>query len=400
MTITTRHYDFNTVIQRRGDQGVKWNKHDADVLPLWVAEMDFQSPPEMLDAIRERVDYGIFGYMQTPNSLKEVIIARMKRLYNWDVKAEWLVFNPGMVLMLNVVAQAVGKDGDGILMNTPVYGPFYRVAYNRRRFAQGVDMVRVDDDANTFHYDINFDAFEAAITRQTSLYFLCDPHNPAGKIFTREEHERLAEICLKHDIVIAADSIHCDLLLDDNEFQPLATLSPEVADRTITMISASKTYNIPGLACSVAIVPNEDIRKRMTKISYASGYHVNTLAYTAMQAAYEHGDGWLHQLRGYLTENRNLVVDFIREQLPQLKTTVPQATYLAWIDGSAVETGDHTLQEYFLEKGRLAFSPGNFFGNYADHFVRLNFACPREVLREAFSRKKSTLELQAIPDDA
>ena len=392
MTTTTRPYDFDTIIDRRNTDAIKWTMHGEDVLPMWVAEMEFQSAPEILQALHQRVEHGVFGYTINSEGLRDATVERMAELYNWQIQPDWIVFNPGMVLMLNVMAQCVGKAGDGIIFNSPVYGPFYNIAKNRGFFAQGADMVRVDDDANTFHYELDFDAFENAITDQTSMYFLCDPHNPTGKIYTRAEQERLAEICLKHDLTIAADHIHADLLMDGNSFQPIATISPEVAQKTVTMFSSTKTFNVPGLACTIAIVPNEDLRIKMSERSFMSGYHVNTLAFTAAEAGYRHGGAWLNAALAYMTENRNILVDFIRNELPMLKTSVPEATYLAWIDCSALNIGEQSLQDFFVERGKVAFSPGEFFGKAGKSFVRFNYAAPRSMVQEALKRMKTAID--------
>lgn len=384
-------FDFDTVIERRGTNCAKWDLFGEDVLPLWVADMDFKSPPAIVERIKQRADHGVFGYTPPPSALKAAIVQRMKDRYDWTVDPEHLIFNPGMVLMLNVVAQAVGQPGDGVLMQTPVYGPFLWVPGHRGRFANMVDMVRVDHGDSTFHYDIDYDTFEYGITQQTSLFYLCDPHNPGGRAFRRDELQRMADICLAHDVVICADSIHSDLLMADHQHIPIASLSEEIAQQTITLIAPSKTFNIPGLALSVAIVPNDDLRQKMNAISRASGYHADVLAYEAGLAAYEDGEAWLQAALAYLTANRDLVTRFIQEELPMLQTTVPEATYLSWIDCSALEIGERTYQDFFVEEAKVALSPGEFFGKQGANYVRLNFACPRSILIEALERMKGAI---------
>lgn len=395
-------FDFDTVHDRKNTSAAKWEYFDKDVLPLFVAEMDFKTPEAITDQLQARVEHGFFGYTMCPDELREVLVTRLKALYDWDVQPEWMLFNPGMVVTLNLVAQAAAQPGDGVLMQTPVYGPFMSVAQNRQLFAQPVDLVptSVTNGDNLFRYEIDFDAFEAAITPQSKLFFLCDPHNPGGRIFQRDELERLAEICLKHDITIAADSIHCDLLLDDQPFLPIGTLSPEVADKSITMIAPTKSFNLPGLACSIAIVPNNDLRQKLEVKSRMSGYHVDTLAYEAALAAYKHGDVWLQSALAYMRENRDFVTSFLAERLPMLKTTTPEATYLAWIDCSALDIGEHeSPHHFFLKQARVALSPGTFFGESGKQFVRLNFACPRSLLHEALERMEAAVkhgDIQAL----
>lgn len=386
------YFDFDKIYERRPTSSSKWLFYDEDVLPMWVADMDFQAPPVVLEALHRRVDHGIFGYTMTPEELKSVLVERMKRLYNWEIEAADLVFNPGMVLMLNVIAQAVGKPGDGIIMNTPVYGPFLTVPPHRQRFVQTVDMRRIDE-GQTFRYELDFESFEAAITRQTSLYYLCDPHNPAGRVFRRDELERLAEICLRHQVTICADAIHADLLMADHRYIPIASLSPEIEQQTITMIAPTKTYNLAGLACSIAIIRNKELRERVQQISWSSGYHVDVLAYEAALAAYRDGNEWLAEALAYMTANRDYMVRYMREHLPMLRMTVPEATYLAWIDCSGLQLpAEYTsAYDFFVKKARVAVNPGAFFGKGNDHLVRLNYACPRSMLEEGLERIKAAV---------
>jgi cysteine-S-conjugate beta-lyase len=400
-----KHYDFDTVYERRDTFAHKWmqrpngNAKDSvdlepDSIPMWVADMDFAAPPEVLEAAKRRLDYPVFGYTAAPKALREAVVERVANLYGWEIQPDWLLFNPGMVLMLNVVAQAVGKPGDGILMNTPVYGPFLSVPPHRQRFAQQVEMRRVNDDAKTFHYEIDFDAFEAAITKQSSLYYLCDPHNPTGKVMSKTELEKIAEICLRHNITIAADAIHCDLLLGDSQHIPLVSVNPEIAKNTITMIAGTKTFNVPGMPCSVAIVPNEELRNKLNQWSWSSGYHVDILSFEMLLAAYTQGDEWLRQLRAYLTANRDFAVSFLHEHLPMMPTTIPQGTYLQWVDCSALKLPKEydSAQAFFAKEAKVALSPGSHFGVSGQNYVRLNLGTQRAVLQEALERMKAAVE--------
>ncbi|MDQ7036120.1 MAG: PatB family C-S lyase [Anaerolineae bacterium] len=391
--MATEVYDFDTIHDRKNTQAYKWTWF-PDTIPLSVAEMEFPVAPEVLDALHQRVEHGFFGYTGPADELREVIVQKMKDLHSWDVNPDHILFNPGMVLMLNVIAQCVGKAGDGILMTMPAYGPFLRVPENRGRFPQMVAMTRVDDDASTFHYEMDFDAFEAAIIPQTSLYFLCNPHNPVGLAFKQAELERIAEICLKHDIVIASDDIHCEIQLGDSQHIPIASLSSEIADKTITMISHTKPYNMAGLACSAAIVSNDDLRERIQAKSRASGYHSDTLAFTAMLAAYRDSGAWLHAASRYITANRDYYVQFVRDNLPLLKTTIPDGTYMAWIDCSALNLSDEydNASDFFFKEANVGLNPGTFFGDKFGDYVRLNFACPRAMLEEALHNMQAALE--------
>jgi cysteine-S-conjugate beta-lyase len=410
--LATTKYDFDTVHNRRNTGSAKWglrfgaNKAleggfgiafedlDEDVLPMWVADMDFPSPKVISDAMKARLEHSFFGYTIVPDELREVVVDRMRNLYGWDIQADWLLFNPGMVTTLNIVTQCVGKAGDGVLTDIPAYGPFLNAAPHRNRFLQMIEMRRIDNDNDTFRYEIDFDAFETAITKHTSLYYLCDPHNPTGRAFTRKELEKLADICLRHDIIIASDEIHCDLLMADSKHIPIASLSPEIANQTVTMISTSKTFNMPGQPCSISIVPNAEMREKMDMTSRYSGYHVDIMSYTAATAAYRDGAEWLDSLRDYLTANRDYTVTFIHEHLPMLKTTVPEATYLLWIDCTDLDVPEEysSAQEFFVEVGRVALNPGTFFGPTGEPFVRLNFACPRSMLEDGLNRMKKAVD--------
>lgn len=385
-------FDFDSVIERREDESIKWCYYEDDVLPMWVADMDFSSPPAVMEALHERVDAAHFGYTFDCSDLRRIICQRMKRLYDWDVDPQHLLFSPGLVVGLNVVARAIGKPGDAVLMNTPVYGPFLKAPANNARFAFTLDMRYVADDDHTFHYEIDWDAFEkAAAHPQASLFYMCNPHNPAGFMWREDDLRRVAEICMMNKVIMVADEIHHDLLLADRPHIPLASLSPEISQHTITMIAPSKTFNIPGLGVSALIVQDEALRKQVENSLWSSGAHVNILGYSAGVAAYQQGQPWLDELLPYLRANRDIVVQTVREDIPGLKTTVPEATYLAWFDCRALGVeGD--LQQFFLEKAKVAMNPGTFFGNAGEGFVRLNFGCPRSLLQEGLKRIAAAIE--------
>lgn len=382
-------YNFDEIVPRRGSYSAKWTVYPEDVIPLWVADMDFVSPREVIERLHRRVDEGIFGYTMDSPELRELLVERMKTLYQWEVQAEDLVFIPGMVLALNLVSRIVGKPGDGILMQTPVYGPFLSVPGANDRFAVQVDLAPMPTGKNTFTYAIDYNAFEKAITRQTSSFFLCNPHNPAGRALRREELEQLAELCLKHHITIVSDEIHCDLLLGNAKHIPIASLSPEIARQTITLIAPSKTFNLPGLACSVAIVQNKDLRRQLENAARNLGVHVNLMGLEGATAAYSHGDVWLKEVLAYLKQGRDQVVSTIEKKMPIIKTTVPEATYLAWLDCRDLPLPpDTSAFDFFLKEAKVALNPGTFFGTGYEGYVRLNFAAPHQVVQEALERMK------------
>jgi cysteine-S-conjugate beta-lyase len=376
-------FDFDQPIERRGTGSVKWDIYtDPDCIAMWVADMDFQSPPAVIAALQERVAHGVFGYTMAPEALAETVIARLEKLYNWTVEKEWLIWLPGLVSGINVTCRAVGEPGDAVVTTVPIYPPFLSAPGNSNRTVIKVPMVLSE---NRWHVDL--EAFEASLTPRAKLFLLCSPHNPTGRLFTASELQGLAGICERHDVVICSDEIHHGLVLDeDKPFIPTASLSPAISDRTITLIAPSKTYNLPGFGCSLAIIENRTLRKRFRKAMAGIVPHGNALGYTAALAAYRHGDSWLEALIPYLCENRDLLQRAI-QQLPGLTMTHVEATYLAWID--VRETGIANPAKHFEAHG-VGLSDGREFDG--DGWVRLNFACPRSILRKGLARMEKALK--------
>lgn len=385
-------YNFDQYIERRNTDSYKWGDYGDDVLPLWVADMDFAAPEPVLRALHERVAHGILGYGKPSPELLHVICERMQQLYQWTVTPDQLVFLPGLVTGLNVVSRAVGRPGDGVLIQPPVYPPFLKAPLNHGRTLDVAELA-VSREGQRLRYELDYDTFEAAITPRTRMFMLCNPHNPTGHSYTREELGRMAEICLRHNLVICSDEIHCDLLLGQASHLPIATLSPEIADRCITLMAPSKTFNIAGLKCSFAIVSNPDLFRRLTFVAETMALRANILGYAAALAAYRDGAEWLAELRQYLTANRDVVVDYVQEYLPGLTTTIPEATYLAWFDCRSAGIGGNPFR-FFLKQAKVALNDGLHFGPGGDGFVRLNFACPRSILLQALERMRAALEVK------
>jgi cystathionine beta-lyase len=384
-------YDFNQVIHRRGTDCYKWDACDEDVLPLPVADMDFVSAEPVLRALHERVDHGVFGYTLPPAALYEVIQSRLKALYGWEVSAEEVLFMPGVVPGFNMACRAVGEPGDGVLVQPPVYYPFLSAPGNAGRVLQCAELTLRGE-----RYEIDLDAFEAAIDARTRLFILCNPHNPVGRVFERDELERLAEICLRHDVVICSDEIHCDLVFSGHRHLPIAALDPEVAARTITLMAPSKTFNIAGLHCSFAVIQDEGLRERYKAACAGVAHGVDLLGYTAALAAYSEGRAWLDQVLAYLEANRDYLRAYVAEHLPGVRMIVPEGTYLAWLD--CREAGiEGKPGAFFLQEARVALSEGAAFGSGGEGYVRLNFACPRSTLVEALERMREALGLFASP---
>ncbi|MCL4829372.1 MAG: PatB family C-S lyase, partial [Caldilinea sp.] len=370
-------YDFDRQIERRGTDSAKWSYFPADVLPMWVADMDFASPPPIIEALTARVQQGVFGYGMESKTLKQTLVERMERLYGWTIKPDDIVYLPGLVSGLNIVSRAVGERGDGVLINTPVYGPFLTAPVNQYRTLQSAPL-NVAQTGRRLHYELNMDGLAAAVQPHTKLFLLCNPHNPVGRAFTHAELSEIAAFCVSHDLVICSDEIHCDLLLDGTQHIPIASLSPEIAQRTITLMAPSKTFNIPGLGASFAVVQNPTLRKQVEAAMAGIVPHVNILGMAAAEAAYADCEDWLAALRAYLTANRDFAVAYVEEHLPGVNYTVPEATYLLWLDLRGL--GEAKPAEMLMQQAKLAVNEGTWFGAGGEGFVRLNFGCPRSTL--------------------
>ncbi|MDZ4768402.1 MAG: PatB family C-S lyase [Chloroflexota bacterium] len=387
--------DFDAIIERRASGSAKWNWFDHDVLPMWVADMDFRAPDALIAALHERLDHGVFGYQMDEPALRTTLVERLAARHAMQITPEQIVLLPGLVMGLNCISAIVGTSGDGVLTQTPIYPPFLSAPVNQGRTLQTAPLT-VSHDGASLTYTLDMDALAAAVTPRTRLFLLCSPHNPIGRVWTRGELEQIADFCVRHDLIIASDEIHCDLTYSAPQHISIASLSPEIAARTITMLAPSKTFNIPGLGLSVLIVQDADLLKRMNEWRYGMGALVNALGLTAGLAAYRDGQPWLDQLMPYLQANRDLVIETIARDMPLLSMTVPDATYLAWIDCRALTLPDaQTPAAWFLEQGRVAFNDGATFGAGGAGFIRLNFAAPRATVIEGLARMKRAYDLLA-----
>jgi cysteine-S-conjugate beta-lyase len=394
-------YDFDSCPERRGTDSLKWGLYDREVEPLWVADMDFASPEPVIRALRERAEHGVFGYPEAivpgrAGALAELIAARMAARYGWQVSPEEVVLVPGVVTALNLTCHAVAAPGGAVAVQTPVYPPFLGAPGNAGMIRRDAELARGADGA----YEIDFDAFERAIAGTgiggpARLFVLCNPHNPVGRVFGRDELERMAGICLRHGAVICSDEIHSDLVFGGFEHVPTASLSPEIAARTVTLLAPSKTFNVAGLACSAAIIGDPELRRRFEGAGRGLSGWVNVMGLAAAEAAYRDGQEWLDQLLPYLQANRDLLVDFVRRELPGVSMAVPEGTYLAWLDfrALALEGGPY---RFLLEKARVALNDGEAFGPGGSGFARLNFGCPRARLVGALERIREALHRSAL----
>jgi len=380
-------FDFDRVVDRRSTDSNKWRKFPADVLPLWVADMDFPSPPAVVRALHARVEHGFFGYLTEHNDLPEVVAERVAKRYGWRVNPEAVVTLPGVIAGFNQALRALTSPGDGMLIQTPVYPPILRSAGNHGLRRDEHPLTRGADG----RYTVDLDAFAAALRETTRVFLLCNPHNPVGRLYGRAELEGMAAACLRRDTVIVADEIHCDLLLDGRQHAPVASLAPEIEQRTITLMAPSKTFNLPGLKCAVAIIPNAALRERFLAAAGDLVPKINVLGCTAAVAAYREGDAWLEALLGYLKANRDFLVQQVRATLPGVAVAPAEATYLAWLDCRGSARAGRDPYTFFLERARVALNDGVTFGPGGAGFVRMNFGCPRALLAQGLERMRAAL---------
>jgi len=377
-----RDFDFDTPVDRYHTASIKWERYSGrDIIPLWVADMDFRSPPAVIEALNKRIEHGVFGYGADPRALTEMVCEMLARRYSWQVEPEQLVWLPGLVCGLNVVCRAVGSEHDDVMTLVPIYPPFLSAPGNSGRKLVTVPLVIEKDK-----WMIDFDELEKRITPNTRLLLFCNPHNPVGRVYSRQELENLVLLCDRHDITICSDEIHCDLILDgDKKHIPTAAVCPEAAGRTITLMAPSKTFNIPGLGCSFAVISDRPLRNRFLQAMAGIVPEVNILGFSAAEAAYRDGWDWLTALLQYLRGN-SLLVEKEIGSMAHLSMHHVEATYLAWIDGRRI---DKMFPGRFFEAFGVGLSEGSDFG--FPGFIRLNFGCQRSLLQEALQRIKRAL---------
>lgn len=377
-------FDFDQAPERRGTDSQKWQKYAGrDVLPLWVADMDFVSAPPILDALRARVDHGVFGYARPTAATVEAVTGALAERYGWKVDPEWIVWLPGLVVGLNVTAQAFAGPDDEVLSLTPVYPPFASAPRNCGRKPVGVSFTLAAG-----RWEIDWDALERAVTPRTRLFYLCNPHNPLARVWRRAELERLGEFCARHNLVLCSDEIHCDLILDPSlPHVPSAVISPGLAARSVTLMAPSKTYNVPGLGTSLAIIPDAGLRARFNRAAAGIVAEVTCLGFAACEAAYRDCEPWRRQLLAYLRGNRDYLVDILPRVLPGLKIEAPvEATYLLWMNVAGLGIPDPVAH---FERHGVGLSDGAPFGARPGTHLRLNFGCPRATLFEAVRRMQA-----------
>ncbi len=389
-------YNFDTVIDRLSSNSAKWSLRKEltgteDVLPLWVADMDFACAPEIVEALKERVAHPIYGYTASSDKYYSGLIEWMKKRHDWSgIQRDWIGFTPGVVAGFNYAIQAYSHPGDKVILQPPVYYPMKMAIDNngRRMVENPLKIVKG-------RYVMDYEDLEKKIEGRTKMIILCSPHNPVGRVWTRKELEQLVEVCEKKDIVIVSDEIHFDLILGKTKHTCTATISEEAMQRTVTLVAPSKTFNLAGLSNSSAIIPNKNLRNSFLNVLESNGVHfANTFGMVSQEAAYMSGEAWLDELLVYLRGNLKYLEDFIEKKIPGLKVYPLEGTYLAWVDCSSLGLSDEKLKDFMLKKAKLWLDEGTMFGSGGSMFMRVNIACPRSTLKMALERlEKAVNEL-------
>jgi cystathionine beta-lyase len=379
----TKPFDFDTPIDRSNSASVKWDRYqNTDILPLWVADTDFKAAPAITEALLERAAHGVFGYTHVPKELPILVVERMQRLYDWEIKPEWLVWIPGVVGGLNLACRSVGDASNPVLVPSVIYPHFPEAPQQIDQLAQPVPMTQRDN-----RWVVDLDWMAENLDEKNKLFLFCNPHNPGGSVYTQDELTQLADLASQHNLVIASDEIHCDLILESGlRHIPIASLNSDIERRSITLMSASKTFNVAGLSCSYAIIPDRELRRKFNYQKVGIVAYTNLFGFTATQAAYQHGENWNQQMVDYLRGNRDFLLREINA-IRGLKLDPVEATYLAWIDVSELGLDN---PKHFFDKAGVGMSPGKEFGDSG--FMRLNFGCPRAMLKEALSRIRNAVD--------
>lgn len=382
------NFNFDEIIDRRGTDSAKWNRYDDDVIPAWTADMDFLSPPPVTQALQQRVAHGIFGYSaagwsEEPTRLQEALAERYSRCHDLPTAPEDVLIVPGVVSALYAICHRIADD-ESVLIQTPNYWPFFSAAENAPRAVQSAPLA-ARQAGDVQRYELDLDALEAAIQPQTRLLLFCNPHNPVGRVYSREELERIAEICLRHDLLICSDEIHAGLTYPDQRHLAIAGIDPEVAARCVTLTAATKSYNLAGFKLGMAISGNHELLAWMRNwFARAGAGSPSALGFVAAEAAFCHGQPWLDALLAYLQANRDFAIDFVQRELPALRPTRPEATYLLLLDCAQTPFAADPVQ-FFLDEARVALS-GRFGPQGYPQLARLNFGCPRAILQEMLER--------------
>ncbi|RDC50595.1 pyridoxal phosphate-dependent aminotransferase [Acinetobacter sp. RIT592] len=388
------NYNFDTIIDRSNNFAAKWSEMDKkygtnDLIPMWVADMDFKAAPCIIDALRNRLEQGIYGYTTRPNSYNESIVNWVSRRFGWNIKSEWLVFSPGVIPAISILIQELTNEGDKIMIQEPVYSPFNSVVKDNKRELVISPLKKLEDG----NYVMDYEDIESKI-KDVKIFILCNPHNPVGRVWTKEELKQLGDICIKHNVKVISDEIHSDIIFKGYKHIPFASICKEFEQNSITCMAPTKTFNIAGLQMSQVILPNEDDYKALdSAFARIDIRRNNAFSLVATEAAYNHGEEWLTDFIDYLEGNMDFAVDYIEKNMPKLKVRKPQGTYLLWVDFSELGLSDEEVAKFLVENAKVALNNGPSFGIGGQGYQRINLACPRSMVEEALTRIKNAIDL-------
>ncbi|WP_066314188.1 MalY/PatB family protein [Bacillus sp. FJAT-29814] len=384
---------FDERINRINTASVKWELTkqifgEADLWPMWVADMDFKPPHAVIDALRQRVEHAVFGYTFVPDTATKAIADWLDKRHQWTIQPSWLTYCGGVVQAISTAIQSFTKEGDRVLLQSPVYTPFFNMIEKNNRVVVNSPLVLEGN-----RYKIDFESFENALKEGCRLFLLCSPHNPAGRVWTKEELQKIGELCLQYDCMILSDEIHSDLIYKQYKHIPIASLNEELSEKTITFIAPSKTFNLAGLQASAVVIKNDALRKQFNATLNRQGFFsLSALGITGMEAAYRDGEAWLDELIDYLQENKDYCLAFIQEHLPEITPIESEGTYLLWLNCRKLGLTDQQVQDALIQKGKLALEPGPKYGPGGEGFVRVNIACPKADVIEGMNRLKKALK--------
>ena len=380
-------FNFDKIIDRTNNFSAKWSEMNKNfgtnnLLPMWVADMDFLTAPCVMEALKDRLEQGIFGYTTRPSSYNESIVNWLDNRFSWKINQEWLMFSPAVITSISLLIQNLTQKNDKIMIQEPVYSPFHSIVESNERNLVISPLVKLDDGS----YVMDYEDIEAKI-KDVKVFILCNPHNPVGRVWTREELTRLGEICLKHNVLVISDEIHSDIILKNHKHTPFASISKEFRENTITCMAPTKTFNLAGLQSSFLVISNPYYYEVMDKaFSILDIKRNNAFSLVATEAAYNYGEDWLYELIKYIEDNVDFAIDYIKNHIPQLKVKKPEGTYLLWVDFSNLNVDKEDLKNALINKGRIALSDGSSFGIGGDGYYRINLACPRSMVLEGLKR--------------
>ena len=384
-------YDFDEIVNRRGTNSVKWDEaKEEGVIPMWVADMDFKAAPCILEALKKRVQHGVFGYTIVPDSYYESIISWFERRHQWHIKRDWIIYTSGVVPAISAIIKALTEPGDKVLVQTPVYNCFFSSIRNNGCTTAENALVRKGNS-----YEIDFDDFERqAADEKTKVFLLCNPHNPAGRVWTPEELSHMNDICLRHGVKVIADEIHCELVMPGHVFTPFAAVSKACQDNCITTNSPTKSFNIAGLQIANIITSNAEDRQKIDRaININEVCDVNPFGVIALQAAYNEGEDWIDQLNVYLWENYQALKTFFKDNLPQLEIIDLEGTYLVWVNVRTTGMTGNELTDKLLKEGKVFVNRGTMYGKTTGaDYIRINIAMPRSLMLEGLKRMKDVID--------